>query len=526
MLAAPALQFPQCPTRRPTRRRPTRPTTSLPSPLSPQEFRRLGHELIDRTADALAALSDPATAQPVYQRVPASTRDQLLALPLPDRGIAPESLFDFFRDRIQPYPLGNGHPRFFGWVNSPPAHAAVLAALLEAAFNTSAAGGDQAAIYLERAVTRWLMQLTGFPLSGSSQPGASSATTDSFGLLVSGTSMATLTALAAARFRAAKRLGLNVRKSGLQHNPRLTLYATAEAHSCITKSVEMLGLGSDSIHIVPTDSAHRMDVAALRHLIAADLAQGLSPFCVIATAGTVNTGAIDPLNDIADVCAEQNLWLHVDGAYGAFGILDDSRRHLYRGLDRADSLALDPHKWLSVPIECGCILVRDQQNLRDTFSLVPPYLRDEPGKGIGGLPWYSEYGFQQTRGFRALRCWATIASAGRDGLAASISRHNSLARFMADQISAAPDLELSAPVTLSIVCFRYIPPGAQHTPDQLDALNKSLMESVQTSGDAFLTSTVINGRFVLRACILHYATTQSDVAALLAAVRKAAATLT
>ncbi len=240
----------------------------------------------------------------------------------------------------------------------------------------------------------------------------------------------------------------------------------------------------------------------------------------------MNTGAIDPLDAIADVCAEHDLWLHVDGAYGVVGILDPSKRDLYRGLDRVDSLALDPHKWLSVPIECGCVLVRDQQNLRDTFSITPPYLRTDPGKGVGGLPWYSEYGFQQTRGFRALRCWATIATAGRDGLAESITRHNTLALWLADQITAAPDLELSAPVTLSIVCFRYIPPASRHSPDQLDALNKSIMESVQTSGDAFLTSTVVNGRFVLRACILHYATLQSDVAALLAAVRKAAATLT
>jgi aromatic-L-amino-acid decarboxylase len=501
---------------------PTSPPHDIsPLAMSPDEFRRLGHQLIDRTADALAHIAD----YPVYQRVPPPTRDQLLALPLPDHGIAPEELLAFFRDRIQPYPLGNGHPRFFGWVNSPPSHAGVLAALLEAAFNTSAAGGDQAAIYLERAVTRWLMQLTGFPLAGSPEPGGSSETTDSFGLLVSGTSMATLTALAAARFRATKRLGVDIRKTGLPKNPRLTLYATSEAHSCVTKSVEMLGLGSDAIRKVPTDSAHRMDVAALRQLIAADLTAGLSPFCVVANAGTVSTGAIDPLDAIADVCAEHDLWLHVDGAYGVVGILDPSKRDLYRGLDRTDSLALDPHKWLSVPIECGCVLVRDQQNLRDTFSIAPPYLRTDPGKGVGGLPWYSEYGFQQTRGFRALRCWATIASAGRDGLAESITRHNTLALWLADQISAAPDLELSAPVTLSIVCFRYIPPGSQHSPDQLDALNKSIMEAVQISGDAFLTSTVVNGRFVLRACILHYATMQSDVAALLAAVRKAAATL-
>jgi glutamate/tyrosine decarboxylase-like PLP-dependent enzyme len=481
-----------------------------PLAMSPEEFRRLGHELIDRTADLLAHIAE----EPVYQRVPDVNRDELLALPLPETGVAPEAIFDFFRDCIQPYPLGNCHPRFFGWVNSPPSHAGVLAALLEAAFNTSAAGGDQAAIYLERAVTRWLMQLAGFPEQGS------------FGLLVSGTSMATLTALSAARFRAGQRLGFDARKMGLQQpHPRMVIYATAEAHSCITKSVEMLGLGSNSICKVRTDASHRMDAAALREQIVADKSEGLSPFCVVASAGTVNTGAIDPLDSIADICAEQQLWLHVDGAYGAFGCLDASKRDLYRGLERVDSLALDPHKWLSVPIECGCVLVRDQQTLRDAFSLVPPYLRTDPGKGVGGLPWYSEYGFQQTRGFRALRLWATLAAAGRKGIAESITRHNKLAQWMAAQIEASEDLEIAAPVTLSIVCFRYVPRDSGLTAAQLDDLNKAIMESVQVSGDAFLTSTIVNGRFVLRACILHYATTQDDVAALLAAVRKAAAAL-
>lgn len=487
----------------------TPPHPLSPLAMSPEEFRRLGHELIDRTADSLAHIGDG----PVYQRVPDATRESLLGLEMPESGKAPAEVFDFFRESVQPYPLGNGHPKFFGWVNSPPSHAGVLAALLEAALNTSAAGGDQAAIYLERAVTRWLMQLTGFPEQGS------------FGLLVSGTSMATLTALAAARFRAAKHLGFDVRKVGLQQpHSRMVVYATAEAHSCITKSVEMLGLGSNAICKVRTDASHRMDASALRAQIVADKAEGLAPFCVVASAGTVNTGAIDPLNAIADVCAEHDLWMHVDGAYGAFGILDASKRELYRGLERVDSLALDPHKWLSVPIECGCMLARDAQALRDAFSLVPPYLRNDPGKGVGGLPWYSEYGFQQTRGFRALRVWATLATAGREGVTESITRHNALAQWMAEQIDAADDLELAAPVTLSIVCFRYVPRG-ELTAEQLDELNKAIMESVQVSGDAFLTSTIVNGQFVLRACILHYATTQDDVAALLTAVRKAAVAL-
>lgn len=487
---------------------PTDMTSAPPLALDAAEFARLGNRAIAIAAAHLGGIGE----QPVFRPMPQEARDALLDLLLPEQGIAPDAILDTFQDAILPWPMGNGHPRFFGWINSPPAPMGALADLLAATLNPSCAGGDHAAIYLERTVIRWIMTLVGFPTAGS------------MGLLVSGGSMATLTALTAARHQAATQDGRDIRRDGIrQWGNNLVLYTTPEGHSSIQKGVELLGLGARCIHRIPLDDAYRMNVAALRAAIADDRAAGKRPFCVVASAGTVGTGAIDPLDAIADVCDEYDLWFHVDGAYGAVGILDPALVTAYAGLGRAHSLALDPHKWLSVPVECGCILVRDGALLRATFSLVPPYLQTEEGKGFGGLPWYAEYGFQQTRGFRALKLWMTMQHAGRAGLAAQIARHNALARHLATIIEAAPDLELMAPVTLSIVCFRFIPDALRGDDTRLDALNKRVMEAVQAGGEAFITNTVLHNRFCLRACVLHYATTEDDLAALVEIVRRSGA---
>ena len=288
------------------------------------------------------------------------------------------------------------------------------------------------------------------------------------------------------------------------------------------KATEILGLGSDSIRWIEVDENYRIQIERLSTAIEEDSAQGLLPFCVIGNAGTVSTGAVDPLEGVAAVARRFGLWFHVDGAYGAIGKLDEKAAPLFRGLESADSIALDPHKWLSVPVECGCVLVRDGQLLRDAFSLVPPYLRNEPGKGIGNLPWFSEYGFQQTRGFRALKLWATLAHAGRDGLASQIARHNALARYLEARVEALPDLELCSKGKLSIVCFRCRPVAIASDERALDALNKQVMERMQSDGVAFLTNAVLHDRFVLRACILHYGTTERDIDIMLDAVRRVA----
>jgi glutamate/tyrosine decarboxylase-like PLP-dependent enzyme len=339
------------------------------------------------------------------------------------------------------------------------------------------------------------------------------------GLLVSGGSMASLSCLAAARHWAAKKNGWDVRSNGLQDGEkRLVMYISSEGHSCLRKAAELLGLGERGVRTIAVDGQFHFNLQQLREAIDRDRSEGFTPFCVVGNAGTVNSGAVDPLDGLADVCANEDLWLHIDGAYGAIAVVDPEVAGLYRGMNRAHSLAVDPHKWLSVPVECGCALVRDGALLRDAFSLVPSYLRTEEGKGFGGLPWYSEYGFQQSRGFRALKLWATLQHLGRSGLRDLIANHNRLARQLASQVDASAELERLAPVELSIVCFRYVPNGRHWTEQRLDALNKRIMETVQSEGKAFLSGTVLHGKFALRACVLHYATTLQDVEALVETV--------
>jgi aromatic-L-amino-acid decarboxylase len=479
-------------------------STRDPSPLQMDAgtFYHLGMHAVELAAEYLEDLPE----KPVYRPMAPSERQILLYQPLPVYGRSPEALFDFFEQHILPHAMGNQHPRFAAWVNPAGAPIGMLAEFLAAVMNPSAAGGDHAAVYLEHCVVRWLMELIDFPTEGSA------------GLLVGGGSVASLYCLAVARHWAVARNGWNVREEGLQgQHPRLVLYVSEEGHSCLRKASHLLGLGEP--RRVSVDTGFKMNLSALREAVERDRAEGLLPFCVAASAGTVNTGAVDPLDDLADFCREQGLWLHVDGAYAAFGILDPQVSPLFAGLERADSVALDPHKWLATPIECSCAIVREGELLRQTFSLVPPYLRTEPEKGFGGLPWFAEYGFQQTRRFNALKLLWVIQQAGRAGLVGHVTRHNTLAQYMVSLIDAAPDLERMAPVELSIVCFRYVPDRIRGEEERLDALNKRIMEEVQTGGKAFVNGTLLHGRFVLRACALHYALTQDDVEAIIEEVR-------
>ena len=460
-----------------------------------EEFRRAAHQAVDLAADYLNGIE----LRPVFRPMSAQERESLLSRPLPQKPVSSDAVLAAIRRHVLPHPMGNGHPRFFGWVNSPPAPVGVIAEFLASAINPSCAGGDHAGVYLERCTVRWLMELPGFPV------------TESMGLLVSGGSAASLTCLTAARHKAARDRGWGIRREGLAGHPQMVLYVSEEGHSCLRKSAELLGLGERGVRVIPVDREFRMDPEALEKALRQDRAAGRIPFCVVASAGTVNTGAIDPIERLAELCKRENLWLHVDGAYGALGILDPEVQDQFRGLERCDSLALDPHKWLSVPLECGCALLRDGNLLRDTFSLVPSYLRTEEGKGFGGLPWYSEYGFQQSRGFRALKLFSTLLYAGREGIADQIRRHNRLARYLAERIKQQPELELLANPVLSVVNFRCVPQAIRGREDALNDLNKRVMEFLQSDGKVFLSSTQLRGRFSLRACILHYATREEDL---------------
>ncbi|GAA3152994.1 pyridoxal phosphate-dependent decarboxylase family protein [Nonomuraea salmonea] len=469
-------------------------------------------------ADLVADHLDGIAGRPVWRPMPGEERAWLTGQELPETGRPLDELLADTREHILPYPMGNGHPRFFGWVNPPPNRAGVLVEPLAAAFNPSCAGGDHAGPHLERTVVRWLAELTGFP----HPPGG--------GLLTSGASMATVICLAAARQRAAAADGWDVRRDGLSGRAPMVLYVTGEGHSCLHKAAELLGLGARHVRTVPVDEAYRMDVAALRRMIAEDLDAGLRPFCVAGSAGTVNSGAVDPLDQIADVAASYGIWFHVDGAYGALGVLAGEAAPHYRGLDRADSLALDPHKWLGVPVGCGCALLRDPGAARAAFSLVPSYLVDD---NAGDLGWFAEYGPEQTRPFRALKTWATLSHLGRRGVKDLVEHTSGLARTLAAMVEAAPDFELLAPVTTSITAFRHIPCAGRPTgrpterptegpTEGLDALNRAIPYAVQARGNAFITGTRLGGRDALRACFLHPDTTEADLAVLLEEIRLAA----
>ena len=461
-----------------------------------RDFRRAGRALVDGVADHLAALP----SRPVWQPLPDTLRERLLGLPLPERAATLDDLVATALREVLPYAMGNGHPAFFGWVNPPPSPAGIAASLAASAMNPSVVAGDHADVHLERTAVRWLAELVGFPHA----PGG--------GLLTSGGSAATIVCLAGARGRALGAVGHDVRRDGLAGAPRLVAYVPAEAHSCVRRAVELLGLGSRALREVPLDGG-RLDAAALRASIAADRAGGAVPALLVGSAGTVNAGAIDPLHALADVAAAEGLWFHVDGAYGAFGVLDPGIAHRFHGMERADSLVLDPHKWLGVPVDAGCALVQRGDDLRDAFSLIPPYLRQDTGAAVGT---FAEYGPEQTRPFRALKTWATIAARGRAGLAAQVARAIRLARELAALVEREPELELAAPPETSIVAFRARPAGCP--PARLDDLNHALPEAVQARGRAFVTGTVFGGRETLRACILHPETGSEHLATLVSEV--------
>ena len=470
------------------------------SPAELDGFRQAGHALTDGVADYLTALP----SRPVWQPPPEALRERLLGLPLPEDAAGLDELVATMLRDVLPHAMGNGHPAFFGWVNPPPSPAGVAASLAAAAMNPSVVAGEHADVYVERAVVRWLAELVGFP----HEPGA--------GLLTSGASVATIVCFAGARGRALATAGHDVRADGLAGAPQLVAYVPSEAHSCVRRALELLGIGSGAMRNVPLDRG-RLDAAALRASIATDRAGGLVPALLVGSAGTVNTGAIDPLAELAELAAEERIWFHVDGAYGAFGVLDPSIAARFSGMARADSLTLDPHKWLGVPVDAGCALVRRGDDLRDAFSLIPPYLRQDADAEVGT---FAEYGVEQTRPFRALKTWATIAARGRAGIAAQVQHANALARELAAMVDAEPELELAAAPETSIVAFRARP--ADCPADRLDELNRRLPEAVQARGRAFVTGTVFDGRETLRACILHPDTRTEHLATLVREVVAAA----
>jgi glutamate/tyrosine decarboxylase-like PLP-dependent enzyme len=465
------------------------------------EFDQLGA----RTIGMLGAYLRSLPAQPVDRIVPGDVRKRLMSLPMPEQGQSPEELLDFLGREIMPWPVAIGHKRSYGWVNSPPAPISVLADAIATTMNSGLDGFDHSALFLMVSVGRWIMELVGFPVEGS------------LCLLLSGGSMATLNGLTAARHRAAERAGWNLRAEGLQGGrPRLVLYASAESHSSIQKCVEQLGIGTDHLREIQTDADFRMRPDALRLAIDVDLKAGHLPVAIVACGGATNTGAIDPLDEIADIAAESGIWLHVDGAFGAWAALDPAYAGRFKALGRADSVTLNPHKWLQVPVDCGALLTRHPEVHRAAFSLTPDYLE----AGHSEAPWPMEHMFELTYGNRALKTWAAMARLGRKGIAELVTRCNRLAGLLEARVRAMPDFEMLAPASLSVVNFRYRPAGRSFDDAAIDALNERISKAVSESGEAHLPTTRVHGKTSLRACFLHYENDESDVEHLLQLVSR------
>ena len=470
---------------------------------------------------------EPARETPVFPETSAAQVAGALRRPLPRDGVGLAALERGCRE-VLGHSRQNNHPRMFGYVASPAAPVGALASLLAASLNANVTSWRSApsAAEVERTCVRWLAEMVGY---AARNPGCG-------GLLTSGGSMANLNALFVAhRAREAAEGFTSSSRRGLWGaGAPATLYASDQVHLSVPKAADILGLGREQVRSVPSDADFRMDVRALGELVSADRARGLRPFCVVASAGTVATGAVDPLSDVARVAREQELWYHIDGAYGALARAASPKRELFDGLDEADSLSLDPHKWLYAPVDCGCLILREPERARAAFSgteegYIKVFEREEDEAFA-----FWDYGVELSRPFRALKVWAMLCYYGARRITDCIAEDCALAEHLAALVRAADDFELLAPVTLGICCFRYVPaevrreletaagPRRDELGARLDDLNARVMHRVQRGGVAYLSNAVVGGRFALRASVTNFRTTRDDLAVTLDAVRRAA----
>lgn len=468
------------------------PPSETLDPSSPQDWealRALGHRMVDEMFAHMQTLRD----RPVWQPIPPEVKARLLSEPLPHEPLGAEIAYeDFLRD-VLPYPVGNTHPRFWGWVVGTGTPLGALADFLGAAMNANLGGAEQAPNYVEVQALDWLKEMIGYPSEAS-------------GLMVSGASMANLVGLTVARNTKA---GFDVRQAGLQSDARrLIFYASSEVHSCVPRALEVLGLGRESLRLIAVNDAYEMDIPALKAQIDLDRAAGHHPICVIGAAGTVNTGAFDDLNGLADICAAEDLWLHVDGAFGALAAISPHYRHLTAGMERADSVAFDVHKWMFMQYEAAVVFVRSHDAHHAAFNTMPSYLSHGDRGAASGDIWFSEYGIQLSRGFRALKVWMSLKEHGADKYARLIEQNCAQAQYLMKRVDAEPELERLAPVTLNIVCFRYVVAGA--TDEALNALNHELTIRLQEQGKVLATSTKLRGKVCLRPSATNHRSVLAD----------------
>jgi glutamate/tyrosine decarboxylase-like PLP-dependent enzyme len=470
------------------------PPTGASQTLDPQawdEVRAHGHRMLDDMIDYVANIRQ----RPVWRPIPDEVRARFRG-PLPRGASDLGDVYQEFVDFIAPYATGNVHPGFMGWVHGGGTAVGMLAEMLAAGLNANLGGRDHIPIEVERQIVEWTRAMFGFPREAS-------------GIFVTGTSMANLMAVLVARTAA---LGPPARQQGVGgEGALLTAYASTAAHGCVRKAMDLAGLGSDALRSMRVDSSHRVDVEEMRAQIARDRETGLKPFLVVGSAGTVDIGAIDDLQALSKLCQEEKLWFHVDGAYGALGVLSPALAPRLKGMENADSIALDFHKWGQVPYDAGFLIVRDGEQHRAAFAAPAAYLQRETRGLAAGSPWPCDLGPDLSRGFRALKTWFTLKTFGTEKLGAMIERTCALARYLEARVLEEPRLELLAPAQLNIVCFRY---RAADT----DRINGEIVIDIQESGISAPSTTTLDGRLAIRAAIVNHRTDVGEIDALVRAV--------
>jgi aromatic-L-amino-acid decarboxylase len=459
---------------------------SFPECLDPADWsalRQQGHRMLDDMFDHMEGLRE----QPVWRPIPAVTRAAFQE-PLPRAAGDLTQLHGRFMSQVVPYAVGNAHPGFMGWVHGGGTAIGMLAEMAAAGLNANCGGRDHMPLEVERQVVRWMRELFGFPEAAN-------------GLFVTGSSMANLLGVLVARTRA---LGIPSRESGLGDAAKqLVAYASAGAHRCISQALSIAGLGTQCLRLVPVNERHEMDLSELSQMIMADRRAGREPFLLVGSAGTVDVGAIDDLSGAAAIARRENVWFHVDGAMGALGMLSPEIAPRLRGIEQADSIALDFHKWGQVQYDAGFILVRDGTYQLDAFSAPVAYLARQPRGLAAGPVWPCDLGPDLSRGFRALKVWFTLGVYGADRLGATIARSCAVARHLAQRIIAEPELELMAPVALNIVCFRFRCSDA-------DRVNSEIVQDLHESGLVAPSATSLPRGLAIRAAIVNHRTRESD----------------
>lgn len=454
-----------------------------------EHMRSVMHRMVDDAVDYLSNLRE----RKIWQQMPEEIQ-QTFADPVPATPSSPEDVYRQFKKSVLPYNMGNVHPRFWAWYMGNGTISGVMGDFWASVMNPNLGGANHSAIEVEKQVVSWLKEIMEYPDSAS-------------GLLVSGGSMANYAGIAVARNVKA---GYDIREEGIlpEIAGKLVAYASTEVHSCNQKAMELLGLGAKSFRRIPVNADYTIDLLALKRQIATDKADGFLPFCVIGTSGTVNTGAIDDLNALADICEEENLWFHVDGAIGAVAVLADNAKAQLAGINRADSIAMDLHKWLHMPFEAGCVLIKDATAHKNTFSLIPEYLAKNTRGIASGEDWPSEYGLQLSRRFRALKIWMSLKEHGTERFGRMIARNIDQAQYLGNLIAQEERLELLAPIGLDIVCFRFNPGKLDLT--SLNAINKEIKLLLEERAIAVPGYTTLDGQYCIRIAIANHRSTQED----------------